>query len=291
MILLNIRKKLRAANGPMDLDISTELEEGQIVALYGVSGAGKTSLLRMIAGLMKPDDGEISVNGQTWFESDSRTNLIPQKRNTGFVFQDYALFPHFTVEGNLRFALPRGTADLLVTDMMERFGLTQFRNEQPSTLSGGQQQRVALARALIQSPNVLLLDEPLSALDYSLRKNLQEFITRVNREKGTSVFLVSHDLGEIFRVAHKVVIIDDGKITAAGIPKEVFSQKQVSGKFRFTGEVLSITKEDIIYVARVLIGTDVIKVVLDAAEAKELHAGDRVLVASKAFNPIIQRID
>ncbi|MEJ2006077.1 MAG: ABC transporter ATP-binding protein, partial [Cyclobacteriaceae bacterium] len=119
----------------------------------------------------------------------------------------------------------------------------------------------------------------------------QEYITEVNRKKGTTVILVSHDLGEIFRISHNVIILDQGSITRQGSPKDIFSRTQVSGKFRFTGEILSISKEDVIYVARVLIGNDVIKVVLDPGEIQELQVGDQVMVASKAFNPIIQRID
>jgi molybdate transport system ATP-binding protein len=288
MIELNITRKLQASGGPMKLHVDTILEEGRIFALYGSSGAGKTSLLRMIAGLMRPDKGRILINGSCWFDHSRKINLPPQKRTTGFVFQDYALFPNLTVEGNLKYAVT-GNGQI-VNEILERFDLYSLKDQKPQMLSGGQQQRVALARALVQAPKILLLDEPLSALDHSLRKNLQEYITEINRKMGSTVILVSHDLGEIYRTAHEVLVLENGKVIQKGIPKEVFAKTQVSGKFRFTGEILSIQKEDIIYVARVLIGSDVIKVVVDPGEINELQVGDKVMVASKAFNPIIQRI-
>jgi len=290
MISLCVHKALRSASGRLDLKVEAGLTTGSIIALYGISGAGKTSLLRMIAGLMKPDAGSIRMNDETWFDAAQNVNLAPQKRNIGMVFQDYALFPNLTVEGNLRYALRKSDNQETLNTILERFELGALKNEKPAMLSGGQQQRVALARALIQSPGLLLLDEPLSALDYSLRKNLQEYITEVNRSKGTTVILVSHDLGEIFRVAHEVLVIEEGRISRQGAPRDVFSQQQISGKFRFTGEILSIDREDVIYVAQVLIGQDVVKVVVDPGEVDELQVGDQVLVASKAFNPIIQRI-
>ncbi len=290
MISLAIHKALRSSSGKLELRVETELKSGNIIALYGISGAGKTSLLRMIAGLMKPDSGSIKVNGNSWFDSSGNINIPPQKRNTGMVFQDYALFPNLTVEGNLRYALRDSGDNEIITSMLEKFELRALKNEKPATLSGGQQQRVALARALVQSPGLLLLDEPLSALDHKLRQNLQQYITDLNRTNGTTVILVSHDLGEIFRVAHEVLVIDEGQIVQHGTPGEVFSRKQISGKFRFTGEILSISKEDVIYVAQVLIGQDIIKVVIDPGEVEGLKVGDHVLVASKAFNPIIQRI-
>ncbi len=291
MIQISVRKPLHSASDELILDVDLSLEPAKIIALYGPSGVGKTSLLRMISGLMQPESGRIIVNGETWFDSNGRVNLKPQKRKVGFVFQDFALFPNLTVEGNLMYGLPKGSDREIVRDLLERFELQNLKDRKPELLSGGQKQRVALARTLVQQPALLLLDEPLSALDHAMRRNLQDYIRRINEEQNCTIILVSHDISEIFRTAHLAVVLNEGKVESFGAPHEVFSQKRVSGKFRFTGEILTIRKEDVIYVAEVLIGADIIKVVLDPSEISNVSVGDKVLVASKAFNPIIQKID
>ncbi|MCA6073497.1 ATP-binding cassette domain-containing protein [Fulvivirga sedimenti] len=290
MIEISVRKPLYSAGDELKLDVTINLEPGQIMALYGPSGVGKTSLLRMISGLMRPESGRICINGKVWFDSSTKQNLKPQERNAGFVFQDFALFPNLTVEGNLMYGLPKNSSRQMVYDLLERFELQKLKDRKPELLSGGQKQRVALARTLVQQPELLLLDEPLSALDPSMRRSLQDYIRQINSEQQCTIILVSHDISEIFRTAHKVLVLDNGKADRYGAPHDVFARKQISGKFRFTGEILGIRKEDVIYVAEVLIGTDIIKVVLDPSEITNLSVGDKVMVASKAFNPIIQKL-
>lgn len=291
MIRFDLYKILHAANGEMPLDISVELEQGQLLAIYGASGAGKTTILRILAGLTPPDKGSIHINNSSWLDSNKGIHLPTQKRNIGMVFQDFALFPNMTVEQNLNYALEKGQDATIVKELIEIMELQQLRNLRPYILSGGQKQRVALARALVRKPLLLLLDEPLSALDSDMRIKLQDHILAVHRRYKLTTILVSHDVAEIYKMADTVLILENGKITKQGPPGNVFFNRQVSGKFQFTGEVVEIDKEDIIYIVSVLIGNNIVKVVATEEDIKELKQGDKVLVASKAFNPLIRKIN
>lgn len=290
MIKLSFHKKLWSPLGDMTLSIDLDLTVGTFVTLYGESGAGKTSLLRIFAGLFAPDEGRIGVNGITWLDTSRNINLPPQKRKVGFIFQDYALFPNMTVKENLLFALNNKQDKKSVNELIEIIELGELQNRMPDTISGGQKQRVALARALVQKPKILLLDEPLSALDHTMRKKLQHYILQVHREYGLTTILVSHDIAEILKMSDYMLMIENGKIIKRGNPAEVFTHKEVSGKFQFTGEIVGIQKQDFIFILTILIGNELVKVVADEAEAKTLSMGDKVLVASKAFNPIIRKI-
>ena len=243
MIQISLQKKLRAANGEMQLDVDIEIEQGMLVTLYGNSGAGKTSILRMIAGLMQPDKGLINVNEKCWLDTRKGISFKPQQRKTGFVFQDYALFPNMTVRENLEYALEKGQNKTIVNELVNIIELKDLQQRKPGELSGGQKQRVALARALVRKPAILMLDEPLSALDIKMRSLLQDYILRVHKEFNLTTILVSHDIGEIIKMSDKIFILDEGKITRQGLPIEVFSNKQVSGKFQFAGEIISIDKK------------------------------------------------
>ncbi|NER12860.1 ATP-binding cassette domain-containing protein [Leptobacterium flavescens] len=289
MIEVSLHKKLMSANGEMKLNTGFKLEKGEFVTLYGKSGAGKTSVLRMLAGLLLPDEGRIAMNGTLWLDTNNGINLPPQKRNIGFVFQDYALFPNMTVKENLLFAL--GKKDKSVVDeLIELVELGNLENRKPQTLSGGQQQRVALARALVQRPQLLMLDEPLSALDTEMRISLQDYILRLHREYELTTILVSHDVSEILKMSDRMLILEEGNIVKDGKPDKILLSKDVSGKFQFSGEVIGIQKQDFIFIISILIGKDLVKVVADEDEVKKLQIGDKVLVASKAFNPIIRKL-
>ena len=165
MISINITKKLDTAEGSLDAEFKLDIYEGEFLTLFGASGAGKTTLMRMISGLEKPQSGTIKVNGEVWFDSQKKIDLPPQKRKVGFVFQDYALFPTMSVKENLLFAVENEDQKKGVDMLIEMIELTSLSNRLPNSLSGGQKQRVALARALVRQPKILLLDEPLSALD------------------------------------------------------------------------------------------------------------------------------
>ena len=290
MIQISLQQKLGAANGEMQLDVDIEIEHGALVTFYGNSGAGKTSILRMIAGLMQPEKGLITVNEKCWLDSEKAIFLKPQQRKTGFVFQDYALFPNMTVKENLEYALEKAQSKTIVDELIEIIELKDLQQRKPGELSGGQQQRVALARALVRKPEILMLDEPLSALDIKMRSVLQDYILKVHKEFSLTTILVSHDIGEVIKMSDKIFVIEEGKIIKQGLPIEVFSNKQVSGKFQFAGEIISIDKEDVVYIVTILIGVNIVKIVAVESEIESMSPGDKVMVASKAFNPLLQKI-
>jgi len=290
MIEIKISKKLAGTDGIFSLKIEQQIQTGQLITVYGNSGAGKTSLLRIMAGLLEPDSGSIRIDSETWFDSKQGINLKPGRRSIGMVFQDYALFPNMTVRENLMYAARSGEDKNLVDQLIDVVELGKLKERKPGSLSGGQQQRVALARALASKPRLLLLDEPLSALDREMRQKLQDYILKVHRFFKLTTILVSHDVGEIFKLSDRVMQLSNGHIISYLTPAEMFSQRHLSGKFQFTGEVLEIKPEDVIFVVSVLIDNHLVKIIVDQETASTLAIGDRVLVASKAFNPVIIKI-
>ncbi len=290
MIQISVQKKLLAADGEIKLNVNISLKKGKLTTIYGPSGAGKTSLLRIISGLLKADKGRIVVNQKTWLDTDKKISLKPQERKLGFVFQDYALFPNMTVKENLLFALDKGQDKKIITNLIAITELESLKDRKPENLSGGQKQRVALARALVRKPDILMLDEPLSALDPAMRNKLQDYILKVHKEYNLTTVLISHEVGEIVKMSDTVLILEKGEVIKQGNPFDVFTNKQISGKFQFTGEIINIKKEDIIYVVTILIGSSFVKVVAEENELKDINIGDTVIVASKAFNPIFQKV-
>jgi molybdate transport system ATP-binding protein len=238
MIQFQFEKQLDAASGKMLLEIDLAFDSGQLLALYGKSGAGKTSILRMLAGFMLPDRGRITFNDRLWLDTEKKFFLKPQKRRVGFVFQDYALFPNMTVEQNLRFALQRHQTGNVINELVELVELEGLRHKKPGKLSGGQQQRVALARALVQRPQLLLLDEPLSALDAELRIKLQKYIRRLHEAFGLTTILVSHNVDEVRAMADWVYCLEAGKVIESGPPEQVL---QSSNSSRLSARVTHIT--------------------------------------------------
>ena len=290
MIEISIHKTLNFSNGDLKLQLETNLDEGSFTTLYGKSGAGKTSSLRILAGLLSPDHGKLIVHHSVWLDTEKNINLKPQQRKIGFVFQDYALFPNMTVRENLIYALNKGEDKQIVEDLVELIELGELQNLKPETLSGGQKQRIAIARALVSKPDLLLLDEPLSALDAELKKKLQDYILEIHRTFKLTTLMVSHDVSEIIKMSDRILVMDHGKIIKDATPVEVFSGNEVSGKFKFTGELIEIVKQDFVFILSILVGNELVKVVADENEAEGLLVGDKVLIASKAFNPIIKKI-
>lgn len=221
MISISVEKRLASPAGPMTLRADVDIAEGELLSFYGPSGAGKTTLLRMICGLTRPDAGRISVHNDVWFDSKKGVYIKPQHRDAGIVFQEYALFPNMTVRGNLEFALDRGQSKAIVDELLEMMELTNLHDKRPFTLSGGQRQRVALARAIVRRPKVLLLDEPMSALDTDLRLKIQDYILRVHKEFRLTTVLVSHDVFEVLRLSSRVVLFEQGSIVADGKPSDI----------------------------------------------------------------------
>ena len=290
MIDLSIEKKLKSPSGEMNLSVQLKIPKGRFVCIYGKSWAGKTTLFKILSGIMHPDNGNIVVNDQTWLDTQNKINEPPQKRKVGFVFQDYALFPNMTVQENLKYALQKGQPAGIVDELMELMELGALHDRKPETLSGGQKQRVALARALVQKPEVLLLDEPLSALDHEMRFKLQQYILKVHQQYDLTTLLISHDVSEILRTSDMLFQLEEGKIIRQGKPADVFTRREISGKLQLTGEVVAIEQQDFICILTVLIGNELVKVATVRDEKNPLQKGDKVLIASKAFNPVVKKI-
>ena len=281
MIQVSITKKLHGARGEMDLNVDIAIKKNAFVALAGESGSGKTTFLRILSGLEEAT-GSIVVEGESWL--DHKKSLPPQKRGIGFVFQDYALFENMSVEENLLYV---NKDKPLANELLEITELSELKKRLPHTLSGGQKQRVNLCRALMKRPKLLLMDEPLSALDPAMRLKLQREITLLHKKFGTTTLMVSHDPSEIYKLCDHVIELHLGKIIKQGTPKEVLLHTNGSQKFSFEGELLDIIHVDVIHIAVVAIGQQITEVVISTQEAKTLKIGDRVTVSNKAFSPLI----
>jgi molybdate transport system ATP-binding protein len=219
------------------LDVGWSTEDG-VVVLFGPSGAGKTLTLHALAGLVRPDTGRIVVDGTVFFDSRAGIDLAPQRRRVGYVFQGYALFPHLSVAENLGFGLrhrPRGERQARVAAMAERLGLSDRMDRRPSELSGGERQRVALGRALAIDPALLLLDEPLSALDQPLRRTLRDELRAILRECGAAAVVVTHDVAEAYRLGDRVIVYDAGRVVQAAPRSELLWRPASEAVAHITG--------------------------------------------------------
>src|SRR5579884_770650 len=228
MLELRIRKQFPPGPESAGFALELDLKTGPgITVLFGPSGAGKTLTLDCIAGFVIPDSGRILLEDDILFDGERRISVPPQNRHCGYVFQNYALFPHMTLRRNLEFAL-QGTArrdrSRRVDEMLEHFSLSEVSGRRPHEVSGGQQQRCSIARAIIRPRRILLLDEPARGLDAPLRDDLYATIRRVNEELGVPVLLVSHDLDECFALADEMVVLAAGRIVQSGSPKEVVNR-------------------------------------------------------------------
>jgi len=220
-MIVELRKKLAAPQGPMLLDVKLELPAGAFAVLTGPSGSGKSMLLRLLAGLERPEEGRIALGDSVWQDSRQGLFLKPQDRSVGMVFQQYALFPHWSVRQNLRYALPRGESASRIEELLDVMELGELGDRLPHLLSGGQQQRVALARALVRRPKLLLLDEPLSALDVRTRRRLQQYLLQLHRSYGLTILLVTHDPQEMMQLADQLIWLEAGRIVQQGDPQRI----------------------------------------------------------------------
>lgn len=233
-VFLDIEKKL----GAFQLNVRLEAEN-EVFAILGASGCGKTMTLKCIAGIERPDRGKIIADGVTLFDAERHINLSPQKRRAGLLFQNYALFPNMTVEQNIYAGTNRekekARRKKKTQEIMERFRLSEQAGQLPSQLSGGQQQRTALARILVSEPDILMLDEPFSALDSHLRFRMEQEIREIIREYGKTVILVSHDRDEVFRLSDRIAVMHQGKVETAGTRDEVFANPGTKNACMLTG--------------------------------------------------------
>jgi len=234
---------------PIKLAVELHCKRGEVLALVGPSGAGKSMVLRCISGLHSPISGQVSCNSNIWFDSETNINKTPQQRRVGMVFQNYALFPHLTVIDNIKLVLAQDKLRLNVQLqsklLLESVNLSGLENRYPHQLSGGQQQRVALARALARKPDVLLLDEPFSAVDKVTRRKLYMELNTLKRQLDMPIILVTHDLDEAAMLADSMSVISQGKTLQQGTPEQVLYHpnnvaiaRQVDARNIFSGQLV-----------------------------------------------------
>ncbi|RXZ44883.1 ABC transporter ATP-binding protein [Crenobacter cavernae] len=265
------------------LAMDGEIAAGDFVTLFGASGAGKSTLLRLMAGLETPTRGRLVVDGELWLDTERGVSLPVQSRAIGLVFQDYALFPNMSVRENLRFAAGKNQ-DSWVAELLEITGLATLAERLPAMLSGGQKQRVALARALARKPRLLFLDEPLSALDLSLRLKLQQELLQLHQRFDLTTVLVSHDLSEVFRLSNRVLVCESGRIVKHGTPQALFLEHAVAGnRLTLSAELIAKRQSDVVWIMTLLVGQDLIEVIATADEAARFAPGDRVAFGASTF--------
>jgi spermidine/putrescine transport system ATP-binding protein len=277
MALLEIRNVVKRFNDYTAVDgVTLSVESGEFFTLLGPSGCGKTTLLRMLAGFESPDSGQILLDGQ------DLANVPPEKRPVHTVFQNYALFPHMTVWDNIAFPLKMSgwTEDKMkaqVEELLEDVHLTEFSQRYPHEMSGGQRQRVAIARALVDRPRVLLLDEPLSALDAKLREQMQIELINLQKEVGITFIYVTHDQGEALALSHRIAVMNHGKVAQLDIPENIYSMpsSRFVADFIGTCNVLEATVVDI--------GTDTLRLNLKGLGEMNCPAVSGVVLGQKGW--------
>ena len=239
MTLLDVDVTFRYPNGPgIECRWQDSLEKPRVTVLLGPSGSGKTTVLRCLAGLERPQRGHVRFGDRVWFDTTHGVDLPPDRRDIGVLFQDYALFPHLTVKRNVAFAaggLVRNTAAQRVAELIEVFRLGGLEDRLPRQLSGGQQQRVALARAVFRRPRLLLLDEPLSALDRPTGEEMREELRALIRALGIPAYVVSHDRADALTLADQTMLLDEGRIIQSGTTQEVFDAPATPAAARLVG--------------------------------------------------------
>jgi molybdate transport system ATP-binding protein len=288
--MLNVR--LQKTWKEFGLDVSFEIPRGKVTALFGPSGAGKSSILRIISGLETADGGMVSHGHEVWFDDTQKIHLPPQQRSVGLVFQDFALFPHLTVERNVAYGIKEKRRLNELKDLISLVGLSGYERYYPAQLSGGQKQRVALIRALARKPDLLLLDEPLSALDWETRRQLQEDLKKIIKQLRVTTLYVTHDVTEVYKLADYVVVLESGRIVKKGTPEEVFLGKKLSTRIQIVGKVVNIESDSIIAAVTVMHDDQYFKTLIDTEEADRLNlkVGDDVVIGAKSSDVILFKV-
>lgn len=288
MLDLSFKKTL----GTFNLDISIQVNN-ELMVLFGPSGSGKTLTLQCIAGLMRPDSGFMQLNGVSYFDSAKGVSLPLNQRRTGYVFQDYALFPHMTVYGNVSYGIsgePKQTIKEKVSDLLSILRLEGLENRYPSELSGGQRQRVAIARALIVRPSLFLLDEPFAALDHPVRSKLRVDLKRIRGRFSTPTIMVTHDLEEAFILGDRIAVMNEGRTEQIGTREEVFYRPASKKVAKFFG-IKNIFKGKVDSSAEETVSVDSIGFHITAPHFFPLMNGDSVEFCIRPEDVMILRED
>ncbi|TYP88096.1 ABC transporter ATP-binding protein [Blastococcus xanthinilyticus] len=272
---MSVSARIAVRRGTLALDVAVEVADGEVLAVLGPNGAGKSTLLRVLAGLLASDDGRVVVDGAVWDDAPAGTHLPPHRRSLGVVFQDALLFPHLSIAENVAFGLRsrgagRAERRAAADAWLDRVGLSGSGDRRPAQLSGGQAQRAALARALVGEPALLLLDEPLSALDARTRLTVRAELRRHLAAFAGSTVLVTHDPVDAMALADRVVVVEDGRVVQAGTPADVSRRPRTD------------------YVAR-LVGLSLLAGTADGGTVR-LDAGGAVAVAEEARGPVFAAI-
>lgn len=260
--------------------------DGTITVLFGPSGAGKTTILRCLAGLERPDIGRIQFGSEIWFDSEAGISVRPDKRDIGYLFQDYALFPHLTVTKNITYNLSRKDARERLGGILELLGLNEIRHRFPARLSGGERQRAALARTLIRRPRILLLDEPLSAIDATARGQIRNELKGILKELQITTLLVTHDRTEALSLGDRLVLVSEGEMLQVGNVDEVFN-RPVNQKVASIVGVETVVPGKVVSVSNGLVAIDVAGEHLFSVEAKDISG--EVFVCIRGEDIILEK--
>ncbi len=225
-VTITIKKKLP----PYSLDLSLSFSAGELIAVLGPSGAGKSTLIRLIAGLDSPDEGTIQFGNTTWFSSRDKITTSPQQRKIGMVFQEYPLFPHLSVWNNIAFAAPDTS---VIESLLSDFNIAHLAKQKPARISGGERQRVALCQALASQPELLLLDEPFSALDINNRQQIRRLLKRIVREQNIPVLHITHDLEEAFYLADRFFVMENGRESRTWLSRQLSAGRTTNSVYDY----------------------------------------------------------
>lgn len=281
---------LSFADGRTDLSVRVDILSGSLTAICGPSGAGKTSLLRILAGLQTPDAGFIDADGDVWLDTAQKINRPPQQRSIGFVFQDYALFPNMTVRQNLQFASATPN-DPLINELLERLSLQNMADRRPQTLSGGQRQRVALIRALVRRPAILLLDEPFSALDAATARQLRSELAQLHRQYGTTTLLVSHNPEDVLHLADQVLYLEKGLLRPPAISQSADDEVRtirpsLITHLSLTGLIVHLDRIGPTVTISLQLQEGMMTLAVAAETAAEVQIGDRIRVVDGVIEKV-----
>ena len=254
------------------------MKKGSFNALYGGSGSGKTSILNVISGIKYADKGKISISDIVWLDTENKINLPVNKRKIGVVFQNSVLFPHLSVYENILFSKDKNDSFDLMNELIELFSISDLLNYSTDILSGGQKQKVAIVRALIRNPDLLLLDEPFSAIDTEQRKQIQDSLLKAHQKLKFTALVISHDLEEVVRLSDNIFMIENGKIVKEGSAFSLFENKDEQEFIRLSGIILSIERIEAVQKMKVLIGNEIHTI---EKEKSNHQIGDRVEIEAK----------